>query len=65
VNKTKMRQALDRLKKTLGNDEDSKHSFQLKETDEHKQKPEAVPSKPMPLVAPQLPTVPLNLKIQG
>jgi twitching motility protein PilT len=64
VNKTKMRQALDRLKKTLGNDEDSKHSFQLKETDEHKQKPEVVPSKPVPLAAPQLPTVPMNLKLK-
>ena len=63
VNKTKMRQALDRLKKTLGFDEDSKHSFQLQETDEHKPKPEMIPSKPVTLVTPALPTKPLNLKL--
>jgi twitching motility protein PilT len=65
VNKTKMRQALDRLKKTLGDDKDGEHDFKLKETNEHKQKEEVIPSKPVPLVAPQLPTVPLGLKLQS
>ena len=45
VNKTKMRQALDRLKKTMGNDEDGNHSFKLAPTDEHEKKePAPVPA---------------------
>ncbi len=46
VNKTKMRQALDRLKKTMGDDADAAHSFTLKHTDEHEKK-EAAPA-PVP-----------------
>ena len=38
VNKTKMRQSLDRLKKTMGDDADSAHSFKLAHTDEHEKK---------------------------
>ena len=38
VNKTKMRQVLDRLKKTMGDDADSAHSFKLAQHDEHEKK---------------------------
>ena len=69
VNKTKMRQALDRLKKTMGNDEDSRHSFKLAHTDEHEKKEPAPFSRPLPagtaakVPASPLPAAPLGLKL--
>ena len=77
VNKTKMRQALDRLKKTLGQDDHGPHSFKLAPEDEHeKKKGHAHPSAPapaaaapapvsapVPLRADALPTTPLSLKL--
>ena len=44
VNKTKMRQALDRLKKTLGQDDHGPHSFKLAPEDEHLKKPGHTPA---------------------
>ena len=74
VNKTKMRQALDRLKKTMGNDEDAAHSFKLAPTDEHEKKEPAPDAKmtppgaaPLPipkLATPPAPAAPLGLKLQ-
>jgi twitching motility protein PilT len=61
VNKTKMRQLLDRLKKSLGNHEDGNHSFKLAETDEHLKKPEPAPQ---PATAP-LPAIPADLKLRS
>jgi twitching motility protein PilT len=61
VNKTKMRQMLDRLKKSLGNHDDGNHSFKLAETDEHLKKPE--PPAP-PAIAP-LPAIPADLKLRS
>ena len=66
VNKTKMRQALDHLKKTLGHDDKGPHSFKLAPAEEHKEKVELTPHVPAPASAPAsaapLPAVPLNLK---
>ncbi len=66
VNKAKMRQALDRLKKTLGDDRDGDHSFKLAPMDEHEKKVELTPHVPAPApvaaVAAPLQTVPLSLK---
>ena len=61
VNKTKMRQALDRLKKTLGQDDHGPHSFKLAPEDEHLKKPGHTPAPaaaaaPAPL--PATPTAP-------
>ena len=74
VNKTKMRQALDRLKKTMGTDEDAAHSFKLAPTDEHEKKEPAPDAKmtppgaaPLPipkLATPPAPAAPLGLKLQ-
>ena len=79
VNKTKMRQALDRLKKTLGQDDQGPHSFKLAPEDEHLKKPGHTPapaaaavatpapapavSAAVPLRADALATVPANLKL--
>jgi twitching motility protein PilT len=78
VNKTKMRQALDRLKKTLGQDDHGPHSFKLAPEDEHLKKPGHTPapaaavatpapapavSAAVPLRADALATVPANLKL--
>ncbi len=54
VNKTRMRQMLDRVKKAMGHDEDSRHSFKLAELDEHLKKPAPAPATPgaAPLAAP-------------
>ena len=69
VNKTKMRQAIDRLKKSLGDDEDDNHSFKLRETEAHVKKVELQPHVPVALpvaaTAAPLPTVPVNLKLKG
>ena len=46
VNKTKMRQMLDRLKKAMGNHEDGVHSFKLAEMDEHLKKSAPVAAQP-------------------
>ena len=79
VNKTSMRQMVDRLKKSLGHDEDGRHSFKLAETDEHVKKsasaatqpggaplPSPVPLRgaaPVTIAAVPLPTAPMNLKL--
>ena len=71
VNKTKMRQTLDRQKKAMGDDEDARHSFKLAHTDEHDEKkaafiPRAIqagaiaPIRPMPTAQP---APALNLKM--
>ena len=81
VNKTSMRQMVDRLKKSLGNDEDGNHSFKLAENDEHVKKvaPAAAPvgGAPLPPLVPlrgaapltmapaPMPTVPANLKLRS
>jgi len=69
VNKAKMRQLLDRLKKTMGHDDDGNHSFKLAETDEHLKKSEPVMAQPaaapVAVAAAPLPTVPVNLKLRS
>ncbi len=80
VNKTSMRQMMDRLKKSLGKDDAGAHSFKLKETDEHVKKSPSMgqhgslpPGPPVQLrgatppptaPAPKL-AVPTTLKLQG
>jgi twitching motility protein PilT len=69
VNKTKMRQMLDRQKKQMGQDDSGDHSFKLAEHEEHAKK-----SAPAPAAAPKAATstlqtapvadAPLNLKIK-
>jgi hypothetical protein len=68
VNKTRMRQGLDRLKKTLGRQDEASHSFKLWETEEppHKgaspaQKPGGTP---IPAAVPPGSNAPMNLKLR-
>ncbi len=77
VNKTKMRQALDRRKKMLGHDDHGPHSFKLAPEDDHEKTTApataagmppadaatAPSSAAVPLKAEALPTVPANLKL--
>ncbi len=81
VNKTSMRQMVDRLKKSLGNDEDGKHSFKLAENDEHVKKSAPAATKagntplhspvplrgaaPLTMVPAPMPTVPANLTLRS
>ncbi|MEO6739995.1 MAG: PilT/PilU family type 4a pilus ATPase [Chthoniobacteraceae bacterium] len=55
VNKTKMRQTLDRQKKAMGDDADGAHSFKLAPHDEHEKKEPAPAAKPPGLGAAPLP----------
>lgn len=62
VNKTSMRQMLDRLKKKLGHDDAGPHSFKLADEEAHTQKPAApVPAPVQPVAS----AAPLGLKIKG
>ncbi len=68
VNKTKMRQMLDRLKKTLGHEEENTLDFKLKHHDEHEKKAVVQPHIPVPppvvATAAPLSTVPVDLKLK-
>ncbi|MEO6787715.1 MAG: PilT/PilU family type 4a pilus ATPase [Chthoniobacteraceae bacterium] len=68
VNKTRMRQSIDRLKKTLGTDEGGTHSFKLQETDEHLHKSAPAALKPAAAAFAQGVTpassAPMNLKLR-
>lgn len=69
VNKTKMRQMLDRQKKQMGQDDSGDHSFKLAEHEEHAKKsapaPAAAPkAAPAPLQTVPVADAPLNLKIK-
>lgn len=69
VNKTKMRQMLDRQKKQMGQDDSGDHSFKLAEHEEHAKKsapaPAAAPkAAPAPLQTAPVADAPLNLKIK-
>jgi len=55
VNKSKMRQMLDRLKKSMGKDVAGAHAFKLTQNDEHLKKPEPAPAAEAAL--------PVNLKL--
>ena len=61
VNKAKMRQMLDRLKKSMGQDDASSASFKLAETDEHHKKPAPKPAPAAP-AAPPAPAPALKLQ---
>ena len=63
VNKTSMRQMLDRLKKSLGNHEDGNHSFKLAETDEQVKKSAPAAAQPggAPGIAPAGAPIPIRI----
>jgi len=62
VNKSRMRQMLDHLKKAMGNDEDGAHDFRLAATKEHVKKPAAVAAA---APAATLPTASMGLKLRS
>ena len=67
VNKSRMRQMMDHLKKTLGTDETSSMGLKLKEEEEHPPKPARV-SAPAPVamgITPRAAAAPMDLKLKA
>lgn len=70
VNKAKMRQMLDRLKKSIGKDDSGDHNFTLRHHDEHVKKAHAAPLPAAPASsgtaasAAPLTTVPVDMKLK-